>query len=500
MTQGLSSKRSLGVWLEWPEGDASNAGALARRVAFLVLGAAISGEWTLHVAVANDALAGVVQARLTEIAGDEGAHWVLHTPERLLAERQYEADQRRIELQAAYDALNARAVALSMPEPRGRKDLLMPWRYGRRELTRQTDLTEARSQKAEMDAQRHQAEKLVRVAGSSLPPVEFAAAMAELTDVEGWLVMAPDFSAAQSLPGPKAILVGDGTPAAWPLGWPDQDWLPGGPAAAWRARTAALLAQGDSVIVASQALADSHALASVLNVSRDRIHVVPGAAVDLSHVLNVQNRRALADRLRAELANADNGYLRNFAFEDSPYVVAWSEGRPGLNLRVAAQALKLLVQRDLKPIKIFIASPGGSPEPEVWHEVRAQGLHHDFVSMPALSTPGLAALLGGATLSLFTAPSSDGSALIAWSQALSLGAPSLLCDGPDAREIQSLAPIGNALFEPYDSEGLAQLIKFAVEHRDSLAETQRAGCRELDRTWKSVLDDYLSVLGLQSGN
>ncbi len=87
--------------------------------------------------------------------------------------------------------------------------------------------------------------------------------------------------------------------------------------------------------------------------------------------------------------------------------------------------------------------------------------------------------------------------MIGWSQAISLGVPGLVCDGPDVREGLARAGLEDAVFDhPLTSEALAGRIKAALADRDSLAERQIRARQAMERTWAAVLDDHLAALGL----
>ncbi|MEI9891990.1 MAG: hypothetical protein WDN45_17340 [Caulobacteraceae bacterium] len=533
---GSARRLRIGVWLEWPEGDVSNAGALARRVAFLAVGGPGSRKpASLHLA-APTALAGVLRARLTEIAGPEGEDWVLHTAIDLRArdaalaaaaaaaahaeaveaageavQAQTEASEAKAEVVVASADADALAAALatiaqaasgslrrdprrggghrsqietlSQPIPRGRSDLFKSKVLAQREAERLAALEQARAHEAarapvrEQERQIHaarvheaeqrseaaarrreglaeaarlaagQAERLTEAArlaaerAEGLADVataavrasdtyertdEFAAGIDGLVQADGWLVMAPDYGAGAGLPGPRAIALARRHARRPAARLADADWAPGKPAALWREKAARMLAQGDPVIVASQDMAGGDAVRN-LGLEPGRVRLAPPAPVDMQGQGGPDRAR-----VRAELEGADNRYLRGFPFEDVRYIVAWSEGSPGLNLRVLTRAMRLLVQRDLMPIKVFVASPGGAPDQDAWREVLEQGLHHDLLPMPVLVDPRAGRSDPGRRAgALHRALGRRGGSVIGWSQAISLGVPGLVCDGPD---------------------------------------------------------------------
>lgn len=556
-----NSSRQVGIWLEWPAGDVSNAGALTRRAAFLVLGAA-ARDYVVHVAAPND-LAPIVVARLTEIVGPEGQAWVLHSPARLeaaaaaaaesaahaaaAAARVAEAAEAARALEVAETAEADQSVAveaaaaavlesnLAFQPPSFKTNLeraLTPWRAVARArardeqlqiyMERQQQLERHQALLRQRRQERLEAEQRVRTATEALAangsvletnllpqsrltsergPIwaadsTFAAALSSGLDVDGWLVMAPDYDGAVDLAGPRAVIFGDGTPASWPLSWPDGDWASGGCAVQWRARSTHLMAQGDPIVVATSALAQGLGLAD------DRVRIAPTAPVNLSECpqvnpLSVEGGWA---QLRAEVANAPNRYLHDFPFQDVTYLVVWSEGLPGQNLQVLAKAMRRLIQRDLVPLKAFLAVPAGAPEQEIWRDVVEHGLHHDLVAMPGLSTAGLAALLRGARLCVYPSPSAGGGAQIAWSQALSMGAPSLICDGPDVRSCLPDPRLLDFIFDYDDPDRLAGLIKAGLADRDGFAARQRQILDDIRRGWADVFDDHLAALGKGSGD
>ena len=334
---------------------------------------------------------------------------------------------------------------------------------------------------------------------------DFARKLAVAAPVDGWLVLFPFHSAGALLPKPRAVLFPDAIPYEFPLGWPEAAWLPGGPLDRWAARCKFMLAQGDPVITFSRHVAERHA-GAIFGVSGDRRRVIPHAPPRSDQLLPFlpEDRRhtrasrvAAAELLREHTATSENPYLHDFPFEDVRYLVVSTQDRPNKNISLVVEAMRRLIKRDGIGLKLFLTAPMGGPTSARYDQLEALGLQHDILSLPLLPPPVHAALMHAAELIVHPAVFEGGSCPFPLSEGVSVGTPCIFSDGPHTREFQQQYEIGDVVFDPYDAEGLASLIKSSLADRAALLDRQRSLVAEVSRRdWGQVTTEYVdAVLG-----
>lgn len=320
--------------------------------------------------------------------------------------------------------------------------------------------------------------------------------------VDGWLVLMPYFNAATLLPRPKAVLFPDAIPVEFAAGWTDNFFTNGGLWADWQARIWHLLADGDPVITFSKHVAQRHA-SGIFGVAPERCHVVPHAPPQLAHLLPFLasaeapslSRTAAAEMLRQHADNREWTYLREFPFEEVTYFVVSTQDRPNKNLQVVIEAVRILIRRDLLDVKLIVTA-GIHPGLPLDLLLGEHGLRHDVISMPFLPDDIHAALFHCAALAIHPSVFEGGRAPFPFSEAVSVGTPCVMADGPHVQELISAVPeLRDAVFNPYDPEELAQLIKSALQERVTLLEHQASLLQTIsERNWGQVAADYVAVI------
>lgn len=547
MSEFEEARPIVGVWLERTEANDPNIGAQIAWITQLVQDAARSQSCTVLVASPDD-IAPLLRVRLAEVDAQEGPDWTLHTPQSLRAPREENVATPslpkpwiprsvpwvgtllfiigvivtplllvRATLRVLLRPLMDRLVIVRRlaADPAAAIQIVIPKLRRQYALRALADALEAWCFHAQEPARR-EAERLRRVEVQRQADAEAALALAQVIDpvasefaqdlamhirVDGWLILSPSYAAGGHLTQPRAVLCLDSWPLTVPLAYGDADWSPGGPAFRWIGSSRHLLDQGDRVAAPTRRAANR--IQSYFDLAPERIRLLtPPPRTLLTRfppTRTDESRREAAALLRCELAQAQTYYLRDFPFEDVLYLAVWADGSPRENLDLLAQAMRRLIQRDLYPIKAFVASPAQARDEDLWRQVFEQGLHHDLVPMPPLSTRGFESLIHASALTVYLSPSDQGAAPQVLSQAVSLGAPCLLCDGPDTRALLESSDLGGAVFDPYDIEALAGLIKSSAPRRDELLKDQRPAVSRMGLDERRMAQECLDILGLVAG-
>lgn len=340
--------------------------------------------------------------------------------------------------------------------------------------------------------------------GPIIPPsiADLARKAATSMPVDGWLVLMPYFNAATLLPKPKAVLFPDAIPVEFAAGWTNDYFVNGGFWAEWQARIRHLLADGDPVITFSEHVARRHA-SGIFGVAPERCHVVPHAPPRLAHLLPFlasaeapsPTRTLAAEMLRQYAADREWTYLREFPFEEVTYLVVSTQDRPNKNLQVVIEAVRILLRRDLLDVKLIVTA-GIHPGLPLDALLGEHGLRHDVISMPFLPDDIHAALFHCAALAVHPSVFEGGRAPFPFSEAVSVGTPCIMANGPHVQELISEVPeLRDAVFNPYDPEELAQLIRSVLQERASLLERQTSILQVIsERNWGQVAADYVAVI------
>ena len=344
-----------------------------------------------------------------------------------------------------------------------------------------------------------------RVAQQAARPCRDAAGMAP-PEVDGWLLLMPDFTSGLRLPGRKVVLFPDAIPFDFPFGWDAAEWEPGGPWDSWRRRAAETLSGADGVITFSHHVAERHVV-RLFGVPPGKVATVPLAAPDLRPLLPVRtpdrtptpaSRRAAAEILRHHAAERGWPYLTGFPFEDVPYAVVSTQDRPTKNITLAVEAVRRLLRRDRVDMKLFMTArlePGG-PGDRLWRAVRDAGMALDALSVPDLPREVHAALYHCAALTVHPSFYEGIVGALPFVESISVGTPCIIARGPHSLELLEQEPaLRSFLFDPYDAEALTDLIRRTVLDRPAALAAQVAILERLmRRNWGDVAEEYAAVV------
>ena len=499
-------RHSIGVWTEWDSRALSGTGAgqserlaregLARLVTFLVEGAAQRGDIKFHFVVDAD-FHKPIHAMLSNLRAREGVDWVIQSnfadhpsePPVVAQERvQVLAREARNRFfQFLYEPNRLRRIA--QVGQRLFRFLFEPNRLGRI---------------------RRKYANLVSVQ-QPLPPtpsassrvtnytslVDFANAEVE---VDGWLLWMPNLINGLRLKGRRVALFPDALPVDFGASYPPgffSDWFD---------KVRYTLPDLDNIITFSRHVATRH-VHDHFGVDLARIVVVKHAPVDLREDLPVlatdrkrtpSSQKYAAEVLRQHALNREWKYLFGFPFEDVNYVAISTQDRPTKNLPLAVEAVRLLNRRDYAGVKLFttaLVQEGGVGclLPNALREAR---LMLDFVSMPDLPKAQHAAFYHCAAVTVVPSLLEGGDTVYPFSESVSVGTPCLMARGPHTEELlESYPELEPWVFDPYDADGLAKLIRETIVDRDRILAIQLASFERMQRrTWADVAGEYADVV------
>jgi len=318
--------------------------------------------------------------------------------------------------------------------------------------------------------------------------------------VQGWIVLFPYFRNALLLDAPIATIFPDGIPVVFPV--PDQGaWGPNGYHVRWRDQVQALLSGSNRVVTFSEHVASEQA-GALFGVERDRIRVVPHAPPNLAHLLPFvrngvktdETRAIAADMLRAHARERGWISLQDYPFEEVDYIAVSTQDRVTKNIRLIADAISTLIRKDRMDLKLFMTAPlhwgaTWTPLPAL---LQAEQLMGDVVSMTDLPRDVHAAFYHCAALTVHPSIFEGGLGPFPFYEAVSVGTPCLIADGPHVREFAGQQPLlAPYIFDPNDVTMLRNLVVSTFADRDGALSDQAAVLKNLsDYGWKDVASAY----------
>lgn len=157
------------------------------------------------------------------------------------------------------------------------------------------------------------------------------------------------------------------------------------------------------------------------------------------------------------------------------YVLYPTVDRPHKNLLLAIRAVEQLIKKKFMNLKMILTTPIIS-QPVIDY-ITQQKLHRDIIFMPSLPVSVLNQLIKGAAL-LIHPSLAEGGDIVNFSRAVSNNCPALLADIPAAQEMFERHEIhfdqyNQWLFNPYDTDKLADIIQITIPVRENLLDQQK---------------------------
>lgn len=331
-------------------------------------------------------------------------------------------------------------------------------------------------------------------------PAALAGFANDHVDVAGWLSIFPTFTFAKLLKAPVTTIFPDAIPTVFHE-FSDLAWGDAGNHVRWRDSVADMLASVDRVVTFSRHVAERQAT-GIFGVPPAAIRVVPHASPDLQDLLPfMKDRRKTresiaqaADMLRGHARAHGLLYLRDFPFEDVPYIAVSTADRVTKNLRLVAEALERLQRQERISIKVIMTAlihfgADWTPLPGLIERAQNQ---FDFLSMPDLPRDVHAAFYHCAAVAVHPSIFEGGHAPFPFYEAVSVGTPCLMASGPHVAEIAELQPgFADHVFDPNDPDRLVALIRDVLDDpAPAIAHQQHLFARLSDRGWDEVATGY----------
>ena len=321
--------------------------------------------------------------------------------------------------------------------------------------------------------------------------------------VEAWLSLFPDYAFARFLEAPVTVIFPDAIPKVFPE-FGEAAWGPEGVHFRWESNVRALLEHAQGAITFSDHVAAQH-LADLFDFPRGEVSVVAHAPPNLRPLLPAnagsnkteEALRAAGDLLRAEAERRNWHYLRDFPFEEVPYIAISTQDRVTKNVQLAARSLQILLRERRKNLKLLMTAPlhfhqNWTVLPSVVEENLSQ---FDVVSVPDLPRDVHAAFLYCAAIAVHPSIFEGGHAPFPFYEAASVGTPCLIAKGPHVSELAMSEPeILDYCFEPNDAEGLADRILDVLGRSDEVVGRQKELLGRLGaRDWSHVAEAYANA-------
>ena len=424
---------AVGVWNEAPPGNRWANEGMQRLLGFLIEGAAAADLPVVWRLIVPSWLAAEAEADLRSLKAQPGVHWTLHTPPPPAA-----------------------------PTPAGMDASTEP------EWVRD----------------------LAAFANAEVP-------------VDGWLVPFPYFTGATLLARRYAVILPDAIPYSFPLSWHPDYWsATGWPV--WRERTARVIARADTIVIFSEHVR-VEAVQRLFGLPIHRTMVAPHAQPDLRPHLpflpadgnrTTFSRNKAATLLRNQAEARGWRHLVDFPFEHVDYVVVSTQDRQTKNVVTVVDAVAQLLRHEALDLKLLMTTPihVGATWTPLPGRIASDGLDLDVLSLPDLPRDVHAALYHGASLAIHASFYEGGQAPFPFHEAVSVGTPCLIADGPHTREFLGTTDSQGFVFDPYDPLSLAMAIRAILSDRAAALSRQRAFIAGMPaRGWGDVAADYASA-------
>jgi glycosyltransferase involved in cell wall biosynthesis len=327
-----------------------------------------------------------------------------------------------------------------------------------------------------------------------------------------WLSLFPNQISLRLLTAPVCTIFPDAIGLAY-HDFSDGAWVEQAPPVQWRDRVRRTLKACSGVITFSDHVARDQVMA-IFGEDKTRIKVIPHAPPSLDGILpfaqggirTPETRFRAAQRLRDHAARVGDCYLIDFPFEHVRFAAISTQDRVTKNIKIAVNAVDWIVRElhdDFKVITTAQLHYGTHWTPTLQTIASAQ-LHFDVLSMPDLPRDVHASLYHCAELVVHTSVFEGGRGVFPFYEAISVGTPCLMADGPHVAELLEQAPeMGKFVFDPHDAIGLAALMLSCSAERDRVTSAQAATYANLAcRTWDEVAREYAeaALAGIASQN
>ena len=170
-----------------------------------------------------------------------------------------------------------------------------------------------------------------------------------------------------------------------------------------------------------------------------------------------------------------------------------TQDRETKNVVTVVDAVAQLLRHEALNLKLLMTTPihVGATWTPLPRRIASDGLDLDVLSLPDLPRDVHAALYHGAAVAVHASFYEGGQAPFPFHEAVSVGTPCLIADGPHTREFLSTADPQDFVFDPSDPLSLAIAIRAILSDRAAALARQRAFIAATPaRRWRDVAADY----------
>ncbi len=316
-----------------------------------------------------------------------------------------------------------------------------------------------------------------------------------LHHVKAWFSPTAFWPAFNRIAAPSLLCVPDVLPTEFPVGF------------SWEPELLGNLEQVERTILGARRFVTYSArvkwntLVDRYSVRPENVTVIPHSSWDLSPWIHVRGFSNEEQTTRAYCETVLQVALNRSAIAGSRppsdslrFIFYASQFRPNKNVFFLIQAYEKLLRDKFTHHKLILT---GDPNRNrsILDFVRARGLSADVIFLHGLTTRELAACYRLADLAIN--PSlSEGGCPFTFTEALSVNTPVVMARIAVTEEVLSDPKLQEiSLFDPYDYKDATAKIVWALNNREALLSAQREAFLKMrQRTWRTVVDEYLAVL------
>ena len=165
------------------------------------------------------------------------------------------------------------------------------------------------------------------------------------------------------------------------------------------------------------------------------------------------SRNKAATLLRNQAEARGWRHLVDFPFEHVDYVVVSTQDRQTKNVVTVVDAVAQLLRHEALDLKLLMTTPihVGATWTPLPGRIASDGLDLDVLSLPDLPRDVHAALYHGASLAIHASFYEGGQAPFPFHEAVSVGTPCLIADGPHTREFLGTTRLARLRIRPVRS-------------------------------------------------
>lgn|GEM_PF-1461924 len=313
--------------------------------------------------------------------------------------------------------------------------------------------------------------------------------------VNHWLVPTPFWPEANRIAHTKAIVCPDLVLQQFPLRFADPS------AEAIYARILTTLQHADRLICYSDFIR-THQLVHGVGLAPEQIQVIGHGQVDLAEHLKLgksppsqpEQKQIALEFLRSyqRASLARNPYWSRYSWDRGAYVFYSSQARGQKNILSLLRAIEILRHRPIEPIRLVLTCQR-SPGSDIDLFVSQYRLDPWVLFANDVSNQVLASLYCWAAVAV-NPTLFEGGFPFTFTEAFSVGTPSLLSDIPMVKEkVQDPNLIQRMIFDPLDPQDIASKTQWAVEHPEELLAMEKELFDSFP-TWQSVALSYSNSL------